>query len=291
MMNRLSNPRPGRRCRTAAAIGMMAVCWQADAGNAFAESPFAPIGSPPDMEPWGAEDKSAEDDRPRIPEPMVFDLIRPLGARRGELEVNTLAIFPLSRAEEDHDAIPDALGLDDQHIEWAPEVEYAPWDDFALELELPFQQATLGAYKGAAQWTFGTDAKRQFTHGAQLIVQYDRKPASWLPTLLYLAGKRFDEVWSVLGMFGARGNSGAELGGDRVELLANVSLFADFAEHLTVGLETNFAQTFTGRSALLVMPQLHWEITDFVMLQGGAGARITSDSTIPEASMRLIRSF
>lgn len=34
-----------------------------------------------EREPWGAEDTSTEDDKPRIPEPMVFDLMRPLGAR------------------------------------------------------------------------------------------------------------------------------------------------------------------------------------------------------------------
>lgn len=28
--------------------------------------------------------------RPRIPEPMVYDLIRPLGAEKGEFEVNSL---------------------------------------------------------------------------------------------------------------------------------------------------------------------------------------------------------
>lgn len=256
---------------------------------------FHPPGFGPQVhdasEPLGAEDKSAEDDRPRIPEPMVFDLIRPLGARRGEFEMNTLGLFPLGRLPQSRNVIPDALGLDERHVEWAPEMEYALQDDFAVELEAPFQGATLGAYKGAAQWTFGTDRERQFIHGVQFIAQYDRAPASWLPALLYLAGVRFDEVWSALGMFGIRGNSGAERGGERVEMLANVSVFADVATHLTTGLETNFSHTFTGRAALLVMPQLHWEVTDFMMLQAGAGARITSDGTVAEAAVRLIRSF
>jgi hypothetical protein len=270
---------------------MSATPGTADAFPANAAGSPSGVADNDSAEPWGAEDQSAEDDRPRIPEPMVFDLIRPLGARRGEFEINTLVIAPLRAVPENRDTVPDALGLAGEGVEWAPELEYAVHDDIALEFELPFQDGTLGAYKGAAQWTFGTDPDQQFIHGAQLIVQYDRAAVSWLPTLLYLAGRRIDDTWSVLGMFGARGNSAAELGGDRVEFVANVSVFADFAQHLSFGLETNFAQTFTGRSALLLMPQVHWEITDFVMFQGGIGARLTSDGTVPEAALRLVRSF
>ena len=60
---------------------------------------------------------------PEIAEPMVFDLVRPLGARRGELEVNALAQRNLSGP--------------DRNVEWAPEIEYAVADGFAVELELP----------------------------------------------------------------------------------------------------------------------------------------------------------
>jgi hypothetical protein len=282
----------------AALFGSIFLVGLASAMPRHAEAvPANVVGIPPGVadegaaEPWGAEDQSAEDDRPRIPEPMVFDLIRPLGARRGEFEINTLVIAPVSAVPDNRDTVPDALGLSGEGVEWAPELEYAVHDDIALEFELPFREGTLGAYKGAAQWTFGTDPDMQFIHGTQLIVQYDRQARSWLPTLLYLAGRRVDETWSVLAMLGARGNSAAELGGDRVEFLANLSLFGDFAQHLTAGLETNFAQTFTGRSALLLMPQVHWEITDVVMLQGGIGARLTSDGTVPEAALRLVRSF
>lgn len=250
-----------------------------------------PTEAPVEFEPAGAEDKSAEDDSPRIPEPMVFDLVRPLGARRGEFEINTLGIFPLQRSRSNGEEIPDALGLETTRIEWAPEVEYAIRDGIALEFELPFEDGTLGAYKAAAQWTFGTGFQHQFIHGTQLIVQYDRRPASWVPTLLYLAGVRLDETWSALGMFGLRGNSGAEEPGDRLNFIGNLSVFADVAEHMTLGLETNFEQTLAGENALLLMPQVHWEVTDYVMFQGGAGARVTSAGTVPEVALRLIRSF
>ena len=47
---------------------------------------------------FGAEDKGAKDNVPSIPEPMVLDLVRGLGARQGEFEINCLAEFPLDRS-------------------------------------------------------------------------------------------------------------------------------------------------------------------------------------------------
>ena len=62
-------------------------------------------------------------DGPDIPEPMVFDMIRPLTAKRGEVEVNTLVQRDLSGPRGE--------------VEWAPEIEMAVADGFAVELELP----------------------------------------------------------------------------------------------------------------------------------------------------------
>lgn len=244
-----------------------------------------------DFEPWGAEDKSAEDDLPRIPEPMVFDLMRPLGARRGELEVNVLGLFPLAAGQIPVNGVPDPLGLPGKHIEWAPELEYAVTDGFALELELPFQDTTVAAYKGGAQWTFGKAFDNTFIHGAQFIIEYEREPANWLPTLTYIAGWRINPVWSVLGMFGFRGLTQASTPGDQLEGIVNLSVFVDVARHTTLGVETNFAESLAGSWELLVMPQLQWEITDYVMLQAGIGVRLTNETTLAEAGLRLIRSF
>ncbi|MDI1230064.1 MAG: hypothetical protein PSU93_02820 [Methylobacter sp.] len=36
-------------------------------------------------------DAALSSDAPHIPGPMVFDLVRPLGVRQGDLEVNTLS--------------------------------------------------------------------------------------------------------------------------------------------------------------------------------------------------------
>jgi len=240
-------------------------------------------------EPFGAEEASAEDDQPRIPEPMVFDLVRPLGARRGELEINTLLIQPIGSVPDS--TIPNALGLSGSTFEWAPEVEFVVRDGLAFELEFPFETTTLGAYKTAAQWTFGTAFNQQYIHGVQAIVQYDRHPQSWLPTVLYVAGWRFDEVWSMLGMVGVRGDTGAEVRGQRVQRLLNLSLFADVNKHLTVGVETNLAATMDGEASLMVMPQLHCELTDYFMIQAGAGGQFAGDGSMGEAAARVIRSF
>lgn len=222
---------------------------------------------------------------------MVFDLVRPLGARKGEFEMNTLVIVPLRRTNGVPGEIPDSLGLDGQGIEWAPEIEYAVWDGVALEFELPFEDAALGAYKAAAQWTFGTAFEEKFIHGAQVILQYDLNPSTWLPTALYIAGVRFDNTWSALGMFGVRGDTAADNPSARLEQLVNVSLFADVAHALTLGVETNYAATMSGKSSMLLMPQFHWEIRDRFMVQAGAGARFNEKKTLPEAAFRVIRSF
>jgi hypothetical protein len=92
--------------------------------------------SPPER--FGAEELRAHDDLPHIPEPMVFDLVRPLGARRVEFEFNTLLLAPLNRRVGLANEIPDSIGLTQERgerhrAEWAPEFEYAIRDGLAIE--------------------------------------------------------------------------------------------------------------------------------------------------------------
>ena len=239
---------------------------------------------------------SGEARGPRIPEPMVFDLVRPLGAKRGETEVNTLGLVPLTRTSRRVNGAPDPLGLvrrspDRQGIEWAPEVEYTIRDGLAVEFELLMENGHLEAYKGAGQITFGTAFNHHVIHGAQAIVQYDLDPKVWTATWLYLAGVRLDETWSLFGMFGPRHEIGAVPGGRKVELLSNITVFADVTDRVVAGVETNYGQVIGGHSSLLVMPQIHYELGAFWMLQAGVGARFTSELTLPEIGFRLIREF
>lgn len=241
----------------------------------------------------GAEDFSSEGNSPRIPEPLVFDLVRPLGAKRGELEVNTLALIPLNRRATST-GIPNPIGLvpsDRPRPEWAPEIEYAIADGIAIEFEFPFEETTLAAYKTSCQVTFGTAFDERFIHGAQGILLYDKQSGKWSPVLVYIAGVRLDERWSTLWMYGFRTEINGDDTAERTERLINGSIFYDLNYHVTLGFETNWAQSLKGGGSLLATPQLHWEITDHWMLQSGVGIKFNSKSTLPELGIRLIRSF
>src|SRR5690606_14286490 len=126
---------------------------------------------------------------PHIPEPLAFDLVRGLGARAGELEINTLAISPWSRRGP---------------VEWAPEIEWAPRDDLALELELSIHNTQLHALKLALQFTFPHAHRRDFIAGWQLIGTYAPGERLLETTSLFIAGYRFDRRWSALAMAGLR---------------------------------------------------------------------------------------
>lgn len=239
---------------------------------------------------------SGEERGPRIAEPMVFDLIRPLGAKRGEGEVNVLGLVPLRQETSRVNEVQDPLGLvrrspDRETIEWAPEIEYAVCDGVALEFEVPMENSLVEAYKGAGQITFGTALNHRFIHGAQAILQYGRDSSVWTTTGLYLAGFRFNNTWSVFGMVGGRGEILGPVSNKQAEFLANVTLFADVTDRMVTGIETNLNQVIGGNTEVLFMPQLHYEIDRYWMIQGGVGARFTVGRTLPVAGFRIIREF
>jgi hypothetical protein len=246
-----------------------------------------------------AREASRWHDAPEVPEPMVFDLVRPLGAKKGELEVNTLGVVPLTRGRTGSPRASDELGLvplseDKGKIEWAPEIEFALWDGFALELEFPFEGSTLEELKGAVQWTAGTAFGGRFIHGFQGIVEHALQSDSTNWTGLYLAAMRFSSRWSALGMWGASHETGADardLGGGRTQILQNLSLFCDISHNWTAGLETNYAVSMQGNSTVLLMPQMQVEMGRFFTLQFGAGVGISASETLPQAAFRAILTF
>lgn len=216
---------------------------------------------------------------PLIPEPMVFDMIRPLAAPKGEFEANALALFPLNARGED--------------IDWAPEVEYAFANGWAAEFELPFDNERLTGYKFALQGTFGTFANKRGVHGVQAIAVVDRETGRLDTSLLYIAGLRYSEKWSTLTMIGMNRPTDPILPGERRDdaLLINHSLFNDIGPQTVVGIETNVR---LGRETnkWLVMPQVHQRLSEKVMLQAGMGAQKPSRRAAhPTAAVRLIREF
>lgn len=239
---------------------------------------------------------SGEERGPRIAEPMVFDLIRPLGVKRGEREVNVLGLVPLRQGLRRGNGPADPLGLvrrspDRETVEWAPEIEYAVCDGLAFEFEVPMETSHVEAYKGAGQFTFGTAFNHRFIHGAQAIVQYGRDSGVWTTTGLYLAGFRFDQRWSVLGMVGGRGEVVGPVPKREIEFLTNITLFSDVTDRMVAGIETNLNQVIGRNTAVLVMPQLHYELDRHWMIQGGVGARFTTGLRLPIVGFRIIREF
>lgn len=233
---------------------------------------------------------------PNVPEPMVFDLIRPLGARRGELEVNVLGFVPFRRTVGRTPQFNFITGADQSKqkrptFEWAPEIEYALIDNFALEFELPMADGRVEAFKGAAQYTLGTAFQEQFIHGFQGILFIDRTNGAVTPTLLYLAALRLDPVYTLQGMVGFSHEFGGDNPRNPTQVLFNGCLFAELNRQWTVGVEVNYAAELDGAAALLVVPQAHWNPRENISVQFGVGARALEGSLIGELIFRLVREF
>lgn len=228
-----------------------------------------------------AQEESHEEQHD-IPEPMIFDLVRELGTKQGEIEINVLAEFPLS-------------SISSRHIDWAPEIEYAIWDNFAVEFELPFEDAKLEALKTALQYTFGKSKSGRYIHGTQFMVEKFRKIDKWDISLLYIPAYRFDPVWSVLALLGVRQQVGSDSQNKTTTLLLNATVFAEISDHTALGLEFNNSDpgNFDEEEELelLVMPQLHLELSKHWSLQTGLGAEFKEHGVNTTAALRMIAEF
>lgn len=205
---------------------------------------------------------------PYIPEPLVFDLVRGLGAVKGELEVNSLFFVPLRPY---------------RGVAWAPELEYAFADGYAVELEVPMHDFEVEALKLALQGTI-PEARRSFIHGWQTIVEY-LVTGDVEVTGLYLAGVRPRRRLSLFTMVGSRvAASRRDL---RPELLVNPSIFFDAAETVTLGLENNVWLGLDGAGGLII-PQVHWQVARHFRIQLGGGVLVDGNGVAPVLSTRLI---
>ncbi len=212
---------------------------------------------------------------PEIPEPMVFDMVRGLGASAGELEINALATSPFSGQ--------------DRVVEWAPEIEYAVVDGLALEFELPFENRRLTELKLGVQGTLGTMDGGRMIHGLQYLGIYDRHDKSTSHALLYLLGRRHSERWSTMSMVGVgdvRVGQSEKVAG----LLVNHTTFYNLNEKQIAALELNFKSGPDG--GLLAMPQFHTALAKKVSLQLGTGLdKQRGARGRPVGGLRLIREF
>jgi hypothetical protein len=190
---------------------------------------------------------------PHIPEPMLFDLVRPLGAKKGELEVNTLAQKPLKGGA----------------VEWAPEIEYAFADNYAIELELPFDNLNLTNYKVALQGTLINPLIVDMIQGWQVIGNKNRSTGKYSADALYINGYRLSKAWSTLNMLGIRRTG---LGGDGKNIaLMNNNLFYDYSQNITYGIEINNEINKVGQWSYSFTPQIHFDLNHNITLQTGLG--------------------
>lgn len=218
-----------------------------------------------------------------IPEPLMFDLVRGLGARQGELEMNSLADFPL------HD-------ISNQGVGWAPEIEYAVFNNFAVELEFPFNNFGLEAYKVAVQWTIGSSKNNKFIHGIQVLGERYIHDDILELNFLYVPAYRFNEVWSAIGLFGVMLESGSDAPEKNYTVILNASVFFDINENTVVGVELNNTNSMNqqiddNEMELLVLPQVHYEFDRGFSFQFGIGPRFLNGITDGSAVLRVIKSF
>jgi len=201
---------------------------------------------------------------------MVYDLVRGLDSERGELELNVLALVRHS---------PTGARL-----EYAPEIEWAFADGYAIELELPFDGGHLEAWKFAVQGTLGLSARGHYAHGWQLLAEIAPSGQHGLVAAKWIGSIRLGERSSVVSMFGGRAIVDAVT---RFQGLANVNLFYAVSEQVTLGIEFNGAFD-DGPVAWLLMPQVHVQLNHHFRLQMGLGAVGFGTQSFASGSMRMI---
>lgn len=223
----------------------------------------------------GVPGEADASDYPDVPEPMIFDMMRPLGARRGELEANTLATAPLSGPN--------------RPVSWAPEVEYALLDGFAVEGELPFENGRLTELKLGLQGAFGSFNGGRSAHGVQYLGIYDRHEKRYSSSFAYMLVHRFSDRWSSVSMAGLW-DIGTQRRAGRNAAVLNQSLFYDASDSSVIGMEVNYRGG--GEGHILIMPQLHQTFADTISAQIGMGVmKDRGEPARPHAGLRLIRQF
>lgn len=209
--------------------------------------------------------------RLKIPEPLVFDLVRPLGSTPGEVEINTLAV----------------MGRDGR-IRWNPEIEAVVFPWLALEFELPVENAALETYKFAAQGKLkrvGT-VKSPYTHGWQTIYEKGRLGNPNDFSALYISAVRWSPAISTLSLNGWKTAWGE--GKREHAALVNNTIFWQLERRPVLGFETNL-RVAPNRVSSLLMPQIHIHLPGKFSLQCGAGAeRTTARVWGPAVAARLI---
>jgi hypothetical protein len=186
------------------------------------------------------------------PEPMVFDLVDPLGAPPNKLEVNTLLDYSPREGK----------------LEWSPEVEYSFAKGHSIEFELPLENTAVKEYKVSLQGYFGKLAQGRMIHGWQSIGRRKNEEKAYAAELLYLNDYKFSEKWSMMNMFGFR-NTAIGKAGEFIGLLNN-TLFYSFSKRFSLGVELN-SEIWGPKWRYRLTPQAQYSFDKNVMIQIGGG--------------------
>lgn len=219
---------------------------------------------------------------PHIPEPLAFDLVRGLGAHKGEFEVNDLALIDMRSGD----------------TKWAPEAEWAVADGVAFELEVPIRNTHVEAVKVAGQWTAPT-RHRWTLQGVQAFVEVSTDDVTPSATGVYVVGTRVNPRLSFLGMVGGTATAATRETPARSGLIANGSTFYELGERATIGVEMNLlARSHVPASLrrgwatpefdLRLLPQVHVQLGKRVRLQLGLGVERNDKGNAPLAGVRVI---
>ncbi len=218
-------------------------------------------------------DAAPAEARPEVPEPLHFDLVRPLGPSAGELEANVLGVVPLA--------------LHPRAVEWAPEIEWAPARDVAFEVELPMLDHRVQAIKLATQLTLHGSSRSRVAHGIQVAATLglDRhESVHGLHVLAAELGRR----GGLVTMIGPRWTT-SPAHGSGLSLLLNAALFVSLRRSHAVGIEASWARGLR-EGELELLPQAHVRLGHHARLQLGVGARHESigGRWLAVAGLRLI---
>lgn len=199
-----------------------------------------------------------------VPEPLLVDWVRALGARAGEFELNALGVLST-----------------DGSFEVAPEVEWVPLDGLGLELEAVVKQKGFDGLKLAGQVTLLSDARAGLGHGLQVVGRWHRETGVVSVTALHLSQARLGARLSLGTM------AGVELGTDgRVALAVHPTLGLRLLDRLSVVFEHTLRAGPAGLE-LSVMPHLRADQPHLGSLQLGLGPALAVVDGQPRVSGQL----
>lgn len=207
------------------------------------------------------------------PEPMVFDLVDPLGSKKGEFEINTLMDYSPRTGQ----------------FQWSPEIEYSFAKGHAIELELPVENSTLTEYKVSLQGTLGELLQKRMIHGWQIIGRRENNEKEFAGEALYINDYKFSEKWSTMNMIGARRTRFNEEGD--FFCLANNSVFYQYHFRFAIGIELN--SEIRNHYHYRLTPQIQYAFTKKAFIQFGGGPSQLNDEKRTEwlVTSRLVFDF